>query len=160
VGNSWRAKAGNFSRAPKVGARSEHVSVLLPGFVVEKLRSLPLIRGKYFFMTGRGSTRLESISDCWRKKLNLVFDTAAKLHPPKPFTSEPTPHRFRHTFAVRLLQRGVSVEKVADLLGHSSHTITLRHYRKWVPGLQNQLDEIVRNAWAQDNKPKLVSRHG
>jgi integrase len=152
-------RASVFTRKNNVvGAQSDHVSVWLPDFVVEKLNRLPLVRGKYFFMTSRGSERLESVTDCWRKKLNLVFDAAQKLHPPKAFTSEPTPHRFRHTFAVRLLQRDVPVEKVADLLGHSSQIITLRHYRKWVPGLQRQLDQAVQNAWAQDGKPKLVPK--
>ena len=41
-------------------------------------------------------------------------------------------HRFRDTFAVRLLEKGVSIETVSVLLGHSNIAITLKHYRPWV----------------------------
>ena len=38
------------------------------------------------------------------------------------------PHMFRHFFATQLLLRGVPIIKVSILLGHSSITITQRHY--------------------------------
>jgi site-specific recombinase XerD len=34
------------------------------------------------------------------------------------------PHRFRHTFATELVESGVRIEIVADMLGHSSSEIT------------------------------------
>ena len=37
------------------------------------------------------------------------------------------PHRFRDTFAVSLLLKGVSLDSVSKLLGHSSIKITERH---------------------------------
>ena len=36
-------------------------------------------------------------------------------------------HDLRHTFASRLVERGVDVETVRDLLGHHSITITQRY---------------------------------
>jgi integrase len=120
------------------------VYVPLPDFVVRALKALPLVREKYFFMTGRGSERLESITDVWRKKLKRVFQVAG------PFTSTPHPHRFRHTFACDLLQKGVPVDDVAILLGHSDPRITLRHYARWIKGRQDRLDNLVKEAWKAD----------
>jgi site-specific recombinase XerD len=56
-------------------------------------------------------------------------------------------HRFGHTFAVSLLENGVSIENVSVLLGHSSVRITERHYKPWVKTLQKKLEDEVRKAW-------------
>jgi hypothetical protein len=36
-------------------------------------------------------------------------------------------HTLRHTFASRLLERGVDIMTVKELLGHSSVTVTMRY---------------------------------
>ncbi|MEQ1910055.1 MAG: hypothetical protein ABMA15_14610 [Vicinamibacterales bacterium] len=54
----------------------------------------------------------------------------------------------RDTFAVSLLEVGVSIENVSVLLGHSSVRITERHYKPWVKTLQKKLEDEVRKAWA------------
>jgi integrase/recombinase XerD len=54
-------------------------------------------------------------------------------------------HRFRDTYAVDLLQAGVSLENVSTLLGHRSIRITERHYSPWVKTRQDALDrELLR----------------
>jgi len=59
-------------------------------------------------------------------------------------------HRFRDSFAVSLLEKGVSIETVSMLLGHSDIRITLRHYRPWVNSLQDHLETEVQKAWVAE----------
>lgn len=56
-------------------------------------------------------------------------------------------HRLRATFAVDLLQKGVPLEHVSKLLGHTSVTTTEKHYAKWVKGRQVLLDNLVSATW-------------
>jgi integrase len=66
--------------------------------------------GRKPFLTGRAKS-LDTTIDLWRRHLSKVFALA------DVGTEPATPHRFRHTFARILLQRGVPVPDVADLLG-------------------------------------------
>ena len=85
----------------------------------------------------------------WRRKINKVFELAGKFEDP------PTPHRFRHTFARILLQRGVPVADVADLLGDDEDTVR-EHYARWVPERQARLTKILKDAFDDKPKPKLI----
>ncbi len=116
-----------------------HVYIPLPPHLVERLSRVRLKHGKYLFV-GPTSIRLETVADLWRRKLNRVFRAAqiSKAHP----------HRFRHTFAVELLKKGVPLENVAVLLGHSSVKITERHYAAWVQARQDILEAQVAQTWS------------
>ena len=65
------------------------------------------------------------------------------------------PHRFRDTFAVELLLKGVPMERVSILLGHSSVKVTEKHYSPWVRARQEQLEADVRRTWGED--PLMLS---
>src|SRR5262249_29577049 len=65
----------------------------------------------------------------WQRALARLFKLAA--------VPNGCAHRFRHTFSKRLLMEGVPVERVAVLLGHSSPTITMKHYSQWILERQN-----------------------
>jgi len=115
-----------------------HVYVPLPPFVMNLVRAIKPRHGQYLF-TGPESVRMETASDLWRRKLAQAF-TLAKVQGGHP-------HRFRHTFAVELLKKGVPMEEVSILLGHSSLRITEKHYASWVQARQEILKAHVAKTW-------------
>jgi integrase/recombinase XerD len=113
------------------------VCIPLEPELLERLRTTEVKPGGYLFVTG--STRMETVTDLWRRKIRRVFASAGIAHG--------TVHRFRHTFAVDLLTKGVDIKTVSLLLGHSSVTITERFYAAWISSRQQKLSEQVRRTW-------------
>jgi integrase/recombinase XerD len=109
----------------------------LPEFVLDSLREIEKSSRKYYFWTGNGkiTTRVGNLA----RSLSALFSLAG--------VEGGHAHRFRDTFAVELLQKGVPLEQVAVLLGHSSIKITEKHYAPWVKSRQEQLEESVRKSW-------------
>jgi integrase len=97
------------------------------------------------------SERLETVTNVWRRRIAKTFVLAG------PFDEPATPHRFRHTFARILLQKGVSVADVADLLGDDEKTVHA-HYARWVPERQARLTRILQEAFTE--KPRFGIIHG
>jgi integrase/recombinase XerD len=56
-------------------------------------------------------------------------------------------HRFRDTFAVRLLEAGKPLEIVSALLGHRSIKTTEKHYSPWVRSRAEALAREVSDMW-------------
>lgn len=134
-----------FLRAKKNGG---DVFTWIPDWLRDRLIERARIRGARPFLLG-DSDRLETVTDGWRRRINKVFELAGEFEDP------PTPHRFRHTFARILLQRGVPVADVADLLGDDEDTVR-EHYARWVPERQARLTNILQDAFTDKPKPKLV----
>jgi integrase len=122
----------------------------LPDEVVHRLEALARTRGPRPFMTRGGSTRMETVADLWRRKLNKVWELCGK------WEEAPTPHRFRHAFVRMLLQRGVSTRDVAELIGDTEEVV-LKHYARWVPERQARLTEILRDKLSQPAKLVAIS---
>jgi integrase/recombinase XerD len=88
------------------------------------------------FWSGNGLPK-SGVAD-WQRSLARLFEIAGvRGHA----------HRYRDSFAVRLLSSGVSIEDVAVLLGHADVRITQRHYAPWVKVRQERLEEAVQRAW-------------
>ncbi|HVB56285.1 MAG TPA: tyrosine-type recombinase/integrase [Candidatus Acidoferrales bacterium] len=120
-------------RTVKTGSK---VRVLLPDVVADALRTIRAVSPTYFFWSGNG--KLASLTELWRsRRLKKVFE-AAKVE-------NAHPHRFRHTFATRLLQQGVPVGMVATLLVNSERIVE-KHYSAWIEARQKGLDEAVQKA--------------
>lgn len=114
------------------------VWVPLPERVVEALNGSPSDDPKYFFWNGQ--CLFTSAVKIWERTFQRVFELAK--------VPNGTLHRFRDTFAVELLLKGVPIEQVSVLLGHSSLKITEKHYSPWVKARQDQLEQSVRLTWA------------
>lgn len=112
------------------------VSILLPEFVAHDLRALPRRKPKYFFWSG--TSKVPAAVSVWRKRLAKVFRDAKIV--------DGHSHRFRDTFAVSLLAKGVSLESVSQLLGHQSIKVTQKHYNPWVKTRQDALDKELERA--------------
>jgi integrase/recombinase XerD len=109
----------------------------LPPKVVEALKDSPSDDSRYFFWNGRCLPM--SAVKIWERTFQRLFELAK--------VKNGTVHRFRDTFAVELLLKGVPIEQVSVLLGHSSLKITEKHYSPWVKARQEQLEAAVRKAW-------------
>ena len=135
-----------FLRAKKNGG---DVFTWLPDWLAQRLTDRAKQHGPRPFIIG-DSDKLETVTDLWRRRINKVFELAGK------FEETPTPHRFRHTFARILLERGVPVADVADLLGDDEDTVRT-HYNRFVPSRQVRLTNILRDAFSDQPRPKLVA---
>jgi integrase/recombinase XerD len=111
----------------------EYVYVPIPNDVAAALRSAPHTSPGYFFWSGRSMIRTAAVG--WHERLAEVF-RAAKI-------TNGRSHRFRDTFAVSLLEVGVSLESVSALLGHKSIRITEKRYAPWVKTRQEALDREI-----------------
>jgi integrase len=137
-----------FLRAKKNGG---DVFVWIPDWLRDRLQARAKQFGKQPFKTST-SQRLDGMTDNWRQRLAKVFELA------DIGTERATPHRFRHTFTRILLQRGVPVADVADLLGDNEKTVR-EHYSRWVPERQARLTKILKDAFRGQPKPRSAVAH-
>jgi site-specific recombinase XerD len=105
------------------------VWLLLPEFLVAKLKALPLYDGKYYFASE--SCKVGTATGNARRSLRKLSKLAR--------IRTANPHRFRDTLAIELLQQHVPIEDVQQILGHKDVNITLRHYGNWVKERQDRL---------------------
>lgn len=133
-------------RTTKAGT---HVQTWVPKWLQDRIRQRAKIHGPLIF--GEHTTKdMNVITDVWRRKLIKLWELCG------PWKEKPTPHRFRHTFARILLQQGVTVRDVADLLGNSEQMLR-KHYSAWIPERQARLTKILQEAFDDKPKPSLVS---
>jgi site-specific recombinase XerD len=104
--------------------------------IKDELAKSLLALNEYPFWTQHSD--LEHATANWRKKFDRVFKAAGlKGHP----------HQFRHTFAKRMLLKGVSILSLSKLLSHGSFKITEDTYSRWIAERQTALDSEVRATW-------------
>jgi integrase len=120
----------------------------IPDWLVERLRAREKVKGSHIFRSGQ-SLHLRTVTEEWRRKLNKVFEQAG------PFEERPTPHRCRHTFVRILLEKGVPVADIAELIGDTEN-ILRKHYSRWISSRQDRLSRILREAF--DEKPQPAAK--
>jgi integrase/recombinase XerD len=111
------------------------VYVPLPPVVEESLAKSG--NGDLLFWSGHGNPK-SAVAD-WQRSLRRLFDLAG--------VEDGHAHRFRDTFAVALLDKGVPLETVAILLGNTIR-IAEKHYAPWVRSRQIALEDAVWKSWS------------
>ncbi len=113
----------------------------IPPLLRETLDTLPKPKGtcgesKYFFWSGNGTTRA-FIRDVTRT-LARVFELSE--------VEGAHAHRFRHTLATALLEKGWTTEDVAIVLGNSPD-IVRQHYAQWTIQRQERILSLAQDVW-------------
>jgi integrase/recombinase XerD len=122
------------------------VSVPLPHDVAKELLAVENGSSEYFFWSGVGKP--QSATSNWGQRYIAPVFKAAKIHSEGNMLS----HRLRDTFAVDLLSKGVPMEEVSRLLGHTSIRTTEKSYAKWSKGRQDRADALVTATWKRPKK--------
>ena len=123
-------------RTRKTGSPVEQI--LRPDVYAE-LAALSATESGHLF--AKGSLRLETQTDRWRRRIQEVFKAAGV---------KGTVHQIRHYCAVSLLTAGMSTENVARILGHSGPQITSRFYSAWLKSRTEALNEELKRFWDRD----------
>jgi site-specific recombinase XerD len=113
----------------------------IPPVLVEALRSLPTPKetcseSRHFFWSGNGTTR--ALVRGLTRTLARVFKISK--------VEGAHAHRFRHTLATGLLEKGRSIDDVAIILG-SSPTIIRKHYAQWTIQRQERISSLAHDVW-------------
>ena len=124
------------------------VNLPLPEAVLTELKALTPYRSGQYFWTGEGKP--ETAAGNYRRTFRSLGAgcKVTDLHP----------HRFRDTFAVRLLQTGATLDRVARALGNRSIRIVEKHYAPWIKSRQDELDNDIKSTWpsATEKRARLV----
>ena len=126
------------------------LSTYIPTWLVTRLRKREKIHGPLIFKAGV-TLNAKQLCDIWRnKRLRTIFENSG------PWEEPPTPHRFRHTFVRILLEKGVPLSDVAELVGDTPQ-IVAKHYSRFVKTRQDRLTKILQDAFEDRPRQKIVA---
>jgi site-specific recombinase XerD len=117
------------------------VYCVLPLFLVDQLQRCPMASMDRYFWDGTDDQLRKDQIGYFRE---MFIQLAGKRIPNVGF------HRFRDTFAVELLLADVKIERVSQLLGHTSIETTEKHYAPWIAARQRQVEDDMRRVQAND----------
>lgn len=119
-----------------------HVSVPLPPDVAKEVIAVMELNGhKQYIFWNRTDGKPKAAVDVWERAFKRAFKAAGM---PGGHS-----HQLRDTFAVSLLEKGIPLEEVSKLLGHTSIKTTEKSYAPWVKSRQERLDKLVMETFEQ-----------
>lgn len=109
-------------------------SVLLAPEVAARLRSIPPEDGSDPERPFRFEGRVAVNCQRWRARFKALctFAGVTEIETEDGRKIEPHPHALRDSCAIDALLRGVSLENVARMLGHTNTQMTQRSYVFWI----------------------------
>jgi integrase/recombinase XerC len=134
---SWHEEASTWRVLLRTQKSGVPVFLPIPEHLKLALDALPLPRNAardcpYYFWNGVTSRR--AVVGIAERTLASVFKESG--------VKSAHAHRYRHTLATRLLERGAALEQVADILGNSPE-IVRKHYGKWSKERQANIDRLM-----------------
>lgn len=128
------------------------VSVPVPPEVAQELLTIANGNPGYVFWTGNGlgASLSRTVTTRYLRPLFEAANITCDGHM--------VAHRLRDTFAVDLLEKGVPLEEVSKLLGHTSIKTTEKSYSAWIKGRQDRLDSLVVGTWAVPKKRRRTAK--
>lgn len=114
------------------------VWIPLPRKVLRALADIDLGETHHFW---NGKSRLRTCVTEWQERMKNLFVVAG--------VEDGHSHRLRDTFSVDLLSKGVPLQQVSILLGHTSLRTTEKHYAPFVKSSQVALEQAVKKTWAR-----------
>jgi len=135
-----RVRGGKILLHTLKGGKTVHLPV--PPQLQMALDVLPVPRGthgesRYFFWTGNGSKG--AVIDGAQRTLKAVFRQSA--------VPGAHSHRFRHTLATEILEKGGTIEDAANVLGNSPMIIR-RHYAQWSILRQERIESLLQGVFS------------
>jgi site-specific recombinase XerD len=131
------------------GGDDSEVTVYLKQSTIEEMKRVPWCSQAYPFMLTPPIEEGEGFKRHLRGQGKTVY-AAMKLVGKVAGVNDCRKHKFRHTFAVKMLINGWGLEKVYRFMGHKNTVITQKFYAKWTKNRQQMLREEVRSRWAQE----------
>jgi site-specific recombinase XerD len=122
------------------------IDIRLPNEVIAALNEAPLMSPHCWFWSNK--CNLKTAVGKWQRRMLKLFRAAGivKGHP----------HRFRHTFAVSLLEQGYTLQTVADALGDTLE-VAEKHYSGWSKTRRDKMDAAVSSTWEGDSLLQAAS---
>ncbi|MGA7234295.1 MAG: site-specific integrase [Bryobacteraceae bacterium] len=149
---------------------SEDVYAVVPQFVIDALNAAPHDSEQYFFWSGEGTAH--SRTNKWGDRLQRLFVLAGvklkevekkrrsggklKQEDERVTVSYAKPHMFRHTLARDLLERGMPMEELAEVLGNTARIVE-KYYSKWDSRRQRRLEQHLCQFWQDDAVTKTLA---
>jgi integrase/recombinase XerD len=114
-----------------------HVQVPIPSWLGRELLRVKNGNAQYVFQSGQATT----------KSATSIYDTLYRTVFKAAGVPDGSSHRFRHRFAVALLESGVDIRVVSRALGHKSLAVTERFYAAWSQKQQQKMEQAIAQAW-------------
>ncbi len=139
----------------KTKKANTEVQIPLPEVLTTVLKNMTPYSGGYLFWNRRkeDASTATPIGNFGRS-LKSVFETAGIQETDVQLIS----HRFRNTFAVHLLSKGVPLETVSLMLGHDSISTTADYYAAYAHSYMERAERLVRRVWTLKDDKTLEGR--